>query len=88
MTEPGFPAPPKAGSAPVPSTLAALGRRRTPVSDPFPAEEAPTPLRPKVAAKLHPAVRMLRNYDALSEENKRLVEQLCLALRTTQDGGR
>lgn len=37
---------------------------------------------------MHPAVRMLRNYDALSEANKRLVEALCLALRSVVDGGR
>ena len=65
---------------------------RAPVADPFPAEEAPTPAvkRPAAHGAQHASacIRMLRNYDALSDENKRLVEALCLALRGTVDGGR
>jgi hypothetical protein len=79
----------------MPPTLAALGqvgeRKRTPpaIVDPFPSEEAPTPVvRRPFGAGLSQTARTFRHYDALSDENKRLVDALVLALRATVDGGR
>lgn len=67
-----------------------------PKSDPFPADESPTPIKrvgpfSKVEFRgpgASQTARTFRNYDALSEENKRLVDGLVLALRGTVDGGR
>jgi hypothetical protein len=73
-----------------------LPRVDAPKSDPFPATEAPTPIKrvgpfAKVTFTGQSAsqtARTFRNYEALSEENKRLVDGLVLALRGTVDGGR